>query len=1495
MCLWRLLLSVSLLCLMGRGESKTHYLFLTPTMLKSGETGKICVDLENLEEPVDLVVDLEMSGKNTSIFSEDVSPPSFHQCNDFTAPPMSEPTPVFLWFSATGQNTKILDRKTVVVQPTENMYLIQMDKPGYKVGQTLGFRIISLDSNLKPVKTTYSAIYIQDPTSSRLIQWKDQVSDHGIVDFSFKLSEEAPSGYYTITAERSSGSSTSESFLLEEYILPRFSVSLQCPSTLSVMQEALPFNFSAEYTYGQSVPGKVTARCCAQINVYGMKRNCYKNLNENCLNITGKTDADGKFSGVFDIKSFGLGLLGSQVSFVMDVILTEDGTGHQTKESCYAWVTSQLANLRFDYESMKQHYKRMIDYPARVILTDERGQPLAGEVIDFEIDGQEIRNATTDDKGVATYVIDTSNLVAENFTIKASYRRPDQCYYVEWYGYGGDRPEYPTAEYLVQRYYSASGSFLQIQNKPEVLSCSNSYSFDVSYVFTPAGKGKEACQEEEDKTREITVRYVVMGRAKLLQDGQTKVDVSNSMNGMFSIDLSIDPGFAPSSSMVVYVLWEDELVVDVIGLNIEKCFQNQVSLTFSEEVVAPGSNVDVQVTAAPISLCGLRVLDASLFILYPYEPFNADRIFYSLPYMSLYGYYVGEFNLEEADPGCEDPNKLIFYNGHYYYPTSTRFEGDTYKTLKAIGLIAGTNSNVRKPVVCGKEDEEVHPRPIPFSGGENMSFSKVAADGAGAGAGGGFGGGGGALVTLRKNFAETMLWTLVNTDSEGRATIPVVVPDTITEWKGSAMCTSENEGFGMTPFHVNMTTFLPFFMDMSMPSTFTRGETMVIISSVSNYLGQCIKVSVVLQSSKDFTAELQIANKNQNPKKVKKNVKMSDVCICHNQKTSFKWHIQAKKIGDISIVASAVTSHIGQTCDGPSDPSQRPRNDTVIHTVRVEPEGIRKEETSTHLVCVQDTTTEVPISIPALKNIVPDSSSSSVTVFGDILSLSANFLENMIQLPTGCAEQTISRMAVIPPVLDYLNSTSQLKKELLERAKNFLTEGYYRHLRFRQSSGCYTPFESSGGRFNNFQSSCNSWLTARCFVVLEKVKQYTYVDENIVQQSLIFLSQSQQLDTGCFKHNGYLFWAQDEKEDVITYNAMLATALLQSNYSLGDTLLEGALTCIRSAYTSGEVSLYNKAFIGYVFAVAGAEDERVAVLNEMKSKAISEGGRVHWERQDMPKREPGQVFPSPFAPVEMQIAAYVLLTMVKSPSITEEDKNYMVQIVRWIVQYQNAKGGFRSTQDTELAMQALAEFAKLIHFPDSKNTVRVNSENGQIAQFDVDQENRLVVQSKVLPSVSGKYTFTVSGKGCCLIQNTVRYNVPVPKENAAFAFSIASSSKNCLSGVAFTMTLNVTMRYDGMKNASDMAIIDLKLLSGYQGDYASLSKLKEEKTISKWQEKDNHLILYFESVARETSTFSFDLVMGRQVLNIKDGSGVIYNYYETGENGYASYRNPCAA
>ena len=71
------------------------------------------------------------------------------------------------------------DTKKFSVSPINDFNIIETDKPIYKPGQTVRVRVLSLDFMLKPVFREFNEIYIEDPSGSRVSQWRSLISPNG--------------------------------------------------------------------------------------------------------------------------------------------------------------------------------------------------------------------------------------------------------------------------------------------------------------------------------------------------------------------------------------------------------------------------------------------------------------------------------------------------------------------------------------------------------------------------------------------------------------------------------------------------------------------------------------------------------------------------------------------------------------------------------------------------------------------------------------------------------------------------------------------------------------------------------------------------------------------------------------------------------------------------------------------------------------------------------------------------------------------------------------------------------------------------------------------------------------------------------------------------------------------------------------------------------------------------------------------------------------------
>lgn len=81
---------------------------------------------------------------------------------------------------------------------------IQTDKSIYKPGETIKFRVLVLDYNLKPVALSSNdllTIHIADPEKNRIKHWLDVTTTKGVFSNEIQLSEQPVLGEWIITAK----------------------------------------------------------------------------------------------------------------------------------------------------------------------------------------------------------------------------------------------------------------------------------------------------------------------------------------------------------------------------------------------------------------------------------------------------------------------------------------------------------------------------------------------------------------------------------------------------------------------------------------------------------------------------------------------------------------------------------------------------------------------------------------------------------------------------------------------------------------------------------------------------------------------------------------------------------------------------------------------------------------------------------------------------------------------------------------------------------------------------------------------------------------------------------------------------------------------------------------------------------------------------------------------------------------------------------------------
>ncbi|NXX75556.1 A2MG protein, partial [Urocolius indicus] len=387
--------------------------------------------------------------------------------------------------------------------------------------------------------------------------------------------------------------------------------------------------------------------------------------------------------------------------------------------------------------------------------------------------------------------------------------------------------------------------------------------------------------------------------------------------GVFLIQLPVQADIAPVAQMLVYTTAPSrEVIADSTKFNVEKCFNNKVDLSFSPSEGLPSSDARLLVRASPNSLCAVRAVDKSVLLMKPEADLSPSSVYNLLMVKESHDYLHGP-DMEEPLENCV-PLKKIVLNGITYSPVVEMNEDDTYRILKDMGLKVFTNTKVRKPWYCSTENympEVGFASPSATSGApmyamRNALFGSLNIPEE-------------VTETVRKYFPETWIWSLVSVSSDGNADLDVTIPDTITEWKANAFCTSADMGFGLSPT-VSLRAFQPFFVELTMPYSVVRGESFTLKATVFNYLTACIRVSVTLAQSTHFLATL-----------VEKEEESH--CLCENGRKTVAWLVTPRSLGQVEFSVTTEALQNQQPCGNAIvETPEKGRKDTVIRQLLVE-------------------------------------------------------------------------------------------------------------------------------------------------------------------------------------------------------------------------------------------------------------------------------------------------------------------------------------------------------------------------------------------------------------------------------------------------------------------------------------------------------------------------------------------------------------------------------
>ncbi|XP_035764844.1 CD109 antigen [Neolamprologus brichardi] len=703
---------------------------------------------------------------------------------------------------------------------------------------------------------------------------------------------------------------------------------------------------------------------------------------------------------------------------------------------------------------------------------------------------------------------------------------------------------------------------------------------------------------------------------------------------------------------------------------------------------------------------------------------------------------------------------------------------------------------------------------------------------------------------VRWYFPETWIWMDTNTSNSNTKEIALTVPDSITTWIATAFVMSENLGLGIVEQPAELTVFQNFFLSLNLPAFIIRGEELLLEIILFNYLQEDQKVTVTVAQSETFEFVFPDNEQLSMPG-------VHPVFVKSESGATVLVPIRPLVLGEIPIFVKANSDAV---------------SDSVHTTVLVKAEGLEQSFSTSLLLELSPAwmslSRNVTFTFPP--DVVEGSERASVMAVGDILGPSISGLDSLIQMPYGCGEQNMINFAPNIYVLQYLDATGQDIQKTTEQAINYMMQGYERELTFQRADGSFSAFGEQ-------DSSGSTWLSAfvlRCFL---QARPFINIDSNVLHSVAAWIA-SQQGHDGSFLEPGRVIHTelQGGLDGPVSLTAYVLIALLEdaSVKAQYETKVSAAVMYLETHLALGVSSNYSLSLLTYALALAGSSKAQSA-LNNLTGRAEIRDGVPMWFSLDDGLSSSWQPRSS-----DIEMASYVLLSHYKLNSIPEG-----LNLMKWLSKQRNHRGGFGSTQDTVVALQALSMFAARIGSHDTDVTIRVNIDpSTTVASFQINNENYLLHQSQqITPEESLILQVTAEGRGLALFQLNVFYNVRNKEmrrrrreagEQEAFELYIELVDSEVNSAHLYICTRLV---YGVGLNATGMAIMEVGLLSGF-----SLSPvgIETNDVVKKVETQPGKVILYLDSVTTLEMCVQIPLIIEYKVAKVQEATVVIYDYYE---------------
>ncbi|XP_070505052.1 CD109 antigen-like [Chironomus tepperi] len=1409
---------------------------------------------------------------------------------------------------------------------------IQTDKSVYKPKDNVKFRIMVLDSETRPFEFESIDVFVTDGGDNRVKQYENVKKNFikGVYQNELQLSDQPVMGSWKIHVKVNS-EDTVKSFDVDEYVLPTFEVTIDANPDANFKDGVIRATVKAKYTFGKIAKGNATIIAEASVPRWGYRP---WGSNSHSKKVSKTVEVDGKNFVEFDvIKELEM----KESSYYRRVNLfatfTEQLSGkeanasktvevHKTPHKMSLTTSADrikpglpfkvTADIRFHdkntpvndkfnpvnftvsyfydvprmckrrlYNSWRP-YHTTYDVITPIAITLDKA--VSSDLESADAKSSDVESPTTSESQTTTELPTTepptTTTTPETTTPEVKYEeyecREEKSYdkQIEVFIKNGNAEidiEIPsnTTHIRVKAQYLSNEESLYYISKVD----SESNEFIQAKLTTDRPSLSDTITIQVLSTSEISqLTYEVVARGALVDTKVVKFDPTKE----YSLNIKPQMAMLPKAKIVIYYITKvGELVSDKVEVEFGNELTNYINLKLSAEQAKPGDNLTISVRSNPNSFVGLLGVDQSVLLLKKGNDIEQETVFSELKsygdvdkwnyewydnydYNQRYGDFDSSdaFIITNAKKPYEAPYLPYYYDEDFL---SIRDGGPVYY---AMPMAASLESDTFDSAPIAHKEVLTTTRPFGGLGIAGPPAPQAA-----------FNRGGSSPepkpIEIRKEFPETWLFDSLDFDSSDKQTLTKKVPDTITSWIITGFSLNPLTGLGLTKQSSKLNVFQPFFVSTNLPYSIKRGEVVSIPIIVFNYL-ESDQDTVVTLFNNDRDFEFVEVNDDENAvKRSKRGLEMErkkEIIVKSNEGVSVPFMIRPLKAGHITIKVVAESKMAG---------------DGLEKQLKVEPEGVPQYLNEAVLIDLRsEKEFKKTIDIVVPPEAVPDSTRIEASAIGDILGPSIENLDKLIKLPYGCGEQNMLNFVPNIVVLDYLTNLNKLNPQIEEKAKKYMEVGYQKELTYKHDNGSYSAFGKS-------DTSGSTWLTAFVAKSFNQAAKYINIDQAVVDQALHFLS-SIQTENGSFPEVGHVSHQamQGGASKGIALTAYTLITFLEAkdhNEKYKDVINKALNYVIENLDQLNDT--YSLAIANYALQL-NKHEQKDMLLAKLNAKAENKDGMKYWKKDEVKEEDTNPWYYRPNT-VNVEMSAYALQAFI----LADQD-NEAVPIMKWLVTQRNENGGFQSTQDTVVGLQALSKLATKIHVADSDLQIVVKPEHASGATINVNSDNSLILQKYELPSKARHFEVSATGKGFSILQISYKYNLDNSGKYPRFVLNPKvdeSSNKEYLD-------LHVCTNFvpDSQTARSNMAVMEVSLPSGFTFDNDHLSELMATENVKKVETKDGDTVVmvYFDDIGASQICPEFKAYRTHAVAKQKPAPIIIYDYYDNSRHARSFYNPP---